>query len=154
MVTLFLVSQKPPLLRQNINNRRMFSCSSFLEARRDNQAVICYTQRKHTPMSRHIIPIDANNLPDLLKVAEEVKTTKTPRLIKRNGEALALLLPTGRGEKRSHPPQKRTIWTHYDPQQVKAALQASAGALQGVSREELVSDLAEQRGQESAGRLF
>ena len=105
-------------------------------------------------MSRHIIPIDASNLPDLLKVAEEVNTTKTPRLIKRNGETLALLMPAGRGEKRSHPPQKRTIWTHYDPQQVKAALRASKGALQGVNPEELVSDLAEQRGQESTGRLF
>ena len=102
-------------------------------------------------MSRHIIPIDASNFPDLLKVAEEVNTTKTPRLIKRNGETLALLIPTG--QKTAHP-QKRDIWTHYDPQHVKAALQASAGALQGVSREKLVSDLAEQRGQESAGRPF
>src|SRR5438067_8970118 len=99
-------------------------------------------------MSRQIIPIDASNLPDLLKVAEEVNTTKTPRLIKRNGQTLALLLPAGRGEKRKNLRQKRTIWTHYDPQRVKAALQASAGALQGVSREKLVSDLAEQRGQE------
>ena len=105
-------------------------------------------------MSRHSIPIDASNLPDLLKVAEEVNTTKTPRLIKRNGETLALLMPTGRGEKRSHPPQKRSIWTHYDPQRVKAALRDSKGALQGVNREELLSDLAEQRRQESTGRLF
>ena len=105
-------------------------------------------------MSRHIIPIDASNLPDLLKVAEEVNTTKTPRLIKRNGENLALLMPAGRGEKRKNLRQKRTIWTHYDPQQVKAALRDSKGALQGVNREKLVSDLAEQRGQESTGRLF
>src|SRR4051794_24169199 len=105
-------------------------------------------------MSRHIIPIDASNLPDLLKVAEEVNTTKTPRLIKRNGETLALLMPTGRIEKRKTHLQKRTIWTHYDPQRVKAALRASAGALQGVNREELVSDLAEQRRQESTGRPF
>ena len=102
-------------------------------------------------MSRHIIPIDASNLPDLLKVAEEVNTTKTPRLIKRNGETLALLLPTG--QKTAHP-QKRDIWTHYDPQQVKAALRDSKGALQGVNREELLSELAEQRRQESTGRLF
>ncbi len=103
-------------------------------------------------MNRHIIPIDASNLPDLLKVAEEVNTTKTPRLIKRNGEALALLMPAGRGEKRENLPQKRTIWTHYNPQQVKAALRDSKGALQGVNREKLLSDLAEQRGQESTGR--
>jgi len=105
-------------------------------------------------MSRHIIPIDASKLPDLLKIAEEVNTTKTPRLIKRNGEALAMLMPTGGTAKRTTHPQKRTIWTHYNPTQVKAALKQSAGALQGVNREELLSDLAEQRGQESTGRLF
>lgn len=104
-------------------------------------------------MSRRIIPIDASNLPDLLKVAEEVNTTKTPRLIKRNGETLAMLMPAG-AVKRTHPQQKRTIWTHYDPQRVKAALKQSAGALQGVNREELLSDLAEQRSQKSTGHLF
>ncbi len=100
-------------------------------------------------MSRQIIPIDASNLPDLLKVVEEVNMTKTPRLIKRNGENLALLMPTG--QKTAHP-QKRTIWTQYNPQKVRAALQQSAGALQGVDRKELLRDLADQRGQESTGR--
>ena len=105
-------------------------------------------------MSRHIIPIDASKLPDLLKIAEEVNITKTPRLIKRNGETLALLMPTGTIGKHTTHPQKRTIWTHYDPAQVKAALKQSAGALQGVNREELLSDLAGQREQKSNGRLF
>ncbi len=106
-------------------------------------------------MSRHIIPIDASNLPDLLKVAEEVNITKTPRLIKRNGETLALLTPAGTAVKHKNGhTSKRTIWTHYNPAQVKAALKQSAGALQGVNREELLSDLAEQRDQETTGRLF
>ncbi len=105
-------------------------------------------------MSRHIIPIEASNLPDLLKVAEEVKTTKTPRLIKRKGESLALLMPAGTAVKRRDEPHKRTIWTHYDPQRVKAALKQSAGALQGVDREKLLTDLASQRSQESSGRAF
>ena len=104
-------------------------------------------------MSRHIIPIDASKLPDLLKLAEEVNITKTPRLIKRNGETLAMLMPAGAAKRTTHP-QKRTTWTHYNPAQVKAALKQSAGALQGVDREELLSDLSEQRGQESTGRLF
>jgi hypothetical protein len=98
--------------------------------------------------------MDASNLPDLLRVAEEVKTTKTPRLIKRNGETLAMLMPTGATGKRDNYPQKRNIWTHYDPKRVKAALKQSAGALQGVDRVELLHDLSAQRGQESAGRSF
>lgn len=103
-------------------------------------------------MSRHIIPIDASKLPDLLRIAEEVNTTKTPRLINRNGETLALIMPAGTAVKRE--PHKRTIWTHYDPQRVKAALKQSAGALQGVNKEELLSDLASQRNQQSSGRAF
>ncbi len=65
-----------------------------------------------------------------------------------------MLMPTGATGKRTTRPHKRTIWTHYDPQRVKAALQQSAGALQGVDRKELLRDLAEQRSQESTGRLF
>ena len=105
-------------------------------------------------MSRHIIPIDASNLPDLLKFAEEVNITQTPRLIKQKGETLALLMPAGAAGKRRSEPQKHTIWTHYNPAQVKAALKLSAGALQEVNQEELLSDLARQRRQESTSRLF
>ena len=102
-------------------------------------------------MSRQIIPIDARNLPDLLKAAEEVNSTKTPRLIKRHGETLAMLMPVGATIQHSHA-HKRSIWAHYDPMRVKAALHHSAGALQGVDRNELLRDLAEQRGQQSRGR--
>ncbi len=105
-------------------------------------------------MSRHIIPIDASNLPDLLKFAEEVNITQTPRLIKQKGETLALLMPAGAAGKHTTRPPKRTIWTGYDPQLVRAALKQGAGALQRVNREELLSDLAKKRRQESTGRLF
>ncbi len=89
-------------------------------------------------------------LPDLYRIVEEVKTTKTPRILKRDNETVAMLMPVGTAVQRSHP--KRTIWTHYDPKRVRAALKTSAGALQGVDREALLSDLAVQRGQESTGR--
>ncbi len=102
-------------------------------------------------MSRYIIPIDASNLPDLLKVAEEVSITQTPRLIKRNGETLAMLMPTG---KTAAHRDKHDMWIHYRPEQVRTALQQSAGALQGVDREKLLSDLTMQRDQESPGRLL
>ena len=105
-------------------------------------------------MSRQIIPIEASNLPDLLKAAEEVNTTRTPRLIKRNGETLAILMPTGSSGKSTSHPHKRTIWTNYDPKRVKAALKQSAGALQGVDRKELLSDLASKLAQKSTGLLL
>ena len=104
-------------------------------------------------MSTNLTSIDINSmkLPDLFRIVEEVKTTKTPRILKRDREPVAMLMPVGTAVQRGYP-QKRTIWTHYNPQRVRAALKTSAGALQGVNREALLSDLAIQRGQESTGR--
>ena len=107
-----------------------------------------------TNINTPVTSIDISNKPDLLRLAEEVKATRKPRLLKRNGETLAMLMPTGTAGKRTDQPQKRNIWTHYDPQRVKAALKHSAGALQGVDRKELLGDLAAQRSQESTGRFF
>jgi hypothetical protein len=106
-------------------------------------------------MSTNLTSIDINHmkLPDLYRIVEEVQTTKTPRILKRDSEPVAMLMPVGTAVQRSHP-QKRTIWTHYDSKRVRAALQSSAGALQDVDREALLSDLAVQRGQESTGRVF
>ena len=104
-------------------------------------------------MSSNLTSVDINHLKlaDLFRLVEDVKATKTPRILKRDSEPVAMLMPVGAAIQRSHP-HKRSIWTHYNPMRVKAALQQSAGALQGVDRNELVRDLAEQRGQESRGR--
>ncbi|MGI8553031.1 MAG: hypothetical protein ACR2PL_19935 [Dehalococcoidia bacterium] len=53
--------------------------------------------------------------------------------------------------------QLRTVeaddpWAAYDPERVRAALRASAGALKGIDREELWTDLKAQRAQDSHGR--
>ena len=106
-------------------------------------------------MSGNLTSININNmkLPDLIRIVEEVKKTRTPRILKRESEPMAMLMPVGTATQRSHP-HKRSIWTHYDPKRVRAALQTSAGALQGVDRAKLLSDLAGQRSQESSGRSF
>lgn len=109
-------------------------------------------------MSRNLAPIDLSHLnklndwPRLIEEVKEVSTTKKPRILKVHSETLAILMPVGTGQRSYR--QKRTIWTNYDPKRVRAALKTSAGALQGVDREELLSDLAVQRGQESTGRPF
>jgi hypothetical protein len=43
-------------------------------------------------------------------------------------------------------------WANYDPEKVIAAIHASAGALKGVDVEQLLKDIYEERGQDSAGR--
>ena len=38
-------------------------------------------------------PIDIRNKPDLLRLAEEVKTTRKPRLLQKDHEILAVVMP-------------------------------------------------------------
>jgi len=61
-------------------------------------------------MSRNLIPIDISNLPDLLRLAEEVQNTKTPRILKRDTETVAVLMPVGSAVK----PEKKPAPTKAD----------------------------------------
>src|SRR5438105_2707774 len=104
-------------------------------------------------MTKHLIPIDISHLPDLLRLVEEVKTTHKPRLLKRKNENVAILMPVDTAEQTetSHA-QEQDIWASYHPKQVQQALQHSAGTLEGVDRETLLTDIAAQRHQDSHGR--
>ena len=49
-------------------------------------------------MNNTPIPIDINSISskkDFLKLAEEVNKTKTPRILKKNDKAIAVLMPAG-----------------------------------------------------------
>ena len=53
-------------------------------------------------MVREIARIDVSTMPDLAELAEEVERTRMPRLIERNGEPLALLVPADRRLRRGN----------------------------------------------------
>ncbi len=42
-------------------------------------------------MSRHLTPIDISHNPELLHIAEEVRATKKPYILKRDDETVAIL---------------------------------------------------------------
>jgi hypothetical protein len=44
-------------------------------------------------MSRHLTPIDISNIPDLVRIVEEIKHTKEPRILKQDSEPVAMLMP-------------------------------------------------------------
>lgn len=58
---------------------------------------MCYNEwsakRERSTMQKEIPPVDITNLPELLNLAEEVRTTKTPRLLKRGDQEIAMLTP-------------------------------------------------------------
>jgi hypothetical protein len=44
-------------------------------------------------MSRHLTPIDISNMPDLVRIVEEMKHAKEPRILKQGSAPVAMLLP-------------------------------------------------------------
>ena len=53
-------------------------------------AVVCYNG---CVMSSHLTPIDISTSPELLRLVEEVETTKQPRELKRDNQIVAVLSP-------------------------------------------------------------
>lgn len=81
-------------------------------------------------------PIDITNSPELARLAEEVRASRQPRSLQRNGETIAVVMPVA--SKRT----RRRAKTAADEE----AFLASAGSWQGlVDGEQLKRDFAESR---------
>src|SRR4051812_32967747 len=44
-------------------------------------------------MAKELAPIDISHVPELLRVAEDVRATNTPRVLRRNDEDIAMVVP-------------------------------------------------------------
>jgi hypothetical protein len=51
-------------------------------------------------MNRPTTPIDISNIPDLLRLVEEIETTKKPFELRRNNKPMALLTPLSENKER------------------------------------------------------
>ena len=51
--------------------------------------MMCYTHLSMTDQT----PIDITNIPELVRIAEEVETTKTPRELKWENKTVAVIMP-------------------------------------------------------------
>src|SRR5436853_5662213 len=65
--------------------------------------MICYN---HLTMT-HPTPIDITNIPELVRIAEEVEATKTPRELRRENKPVALITPVT-GAKKAKKQQAKT----------------------------------------------
>ena len=50
-------------------------------------------------MSRHLTPLDISNMPDLVRLAEEVARTNAPRELKRDKQTVAVQMPVASAKK-------------------------------------------------------
>ena len=44
-------------------------------------------------MSRHLTPIDISNIPDLVRIVEDMKHAKEPRILKQGSSPVAMIMP-------------------------------------------------------------
>lgn len=58
-------------------------------------------------MARELRPIDISNQPEVLRIAEEVRATQEPRVLRRNREDLAIVTPIRRA--RSSPSRAKPL---------------------------------------------
>ncbi|MBI4493911.1 MAG: hypothetical protein HY690_14055 [Chloroflexi bacterium] len=88
-------------------------------------------------MARELKVIDVSRVPELLRLAEEVRGTNEPRLLRRDGEDLAILMPARRSPKR--PRRAKTRADH-------EAFLSSLGGWEGVvDTDRLIADIYESR---------
>jgi hypothetical protein len=78
---------------------------------------------RESTMAKELTPVDITNTPDLLRLAEEVRRSGKPRLLRRDDEDLAVLSPAP-AKRRT---QKPRTYTKADDE----AFLSSAGGWQG-----------------------
>jgi hypothetical protein len=89
-------------------------------------------------MARELLAVDVTDLPELRRLAEEVSRTGQPRLLRRDGENLAVLSPVTPTTRR----RRRRARTEAD----RKAFLSSAGGWQGnVDVDAFLKDNAESR---------
>jgi hypothetical protein len=88
-------------------------------------------------MARELRPIDVSRIPELLRIAEEVYSSGEGRVLRREDEALAIVLPARRPANRGSHREK----TKEDLE----AFAAAAGGWSDVDTDKLVADIYESR---------
>ena len=81
-------------------------------------------------MTKELKPIDVSRLPDVLRIAEEVRDSREPRLLKRDGEDLAVIVPAGKVRTR-----RGKTRADYE------AFRSAAGGWKDVDTDKLIADI-------------
>ena len=58
-------------------------------------------------MARELQPVDLSTTPELAELADEVQRTQQPRVLRRDNQDVAVLMPVRAPKRRRHPPAPR-----------------------------------------------
>lgn len=89
-------------------------------------------------MQREIKHLDISNVPELLRIAEEVRITHQPRILRRDSEDLAILIPV------THSSQER-VKRELTESDYQAFLSAAGSWSSFVDSDKLIEDIHESR---------
>ena len=78
-------------------------------------------------------PIDITNMPELVKIAEEVDATKTPRELRRENKPVALITPVTGAKKAKK--QKAKTKADYE------AFKSAAGGWKDIDTDKLIANI-------------
>ncbi len=86
-------------------------------------------------MTRQLEPIDISHLPDVVRLVDEVRSANAPRVLRRNNEDVAVLMPA--------PDRKRRRLRDWRPSEADLeAFRSSAGGWAGlVDGDKLIADI-------------
>ena len=90
--------------------------------------MICY----NASTMPHPTPIDITNIPELVRIAEEVEATKRPRELKRENKTVAVIMPARRA-----PAKKKREKTQADYEAFKSA----AGGWKDIDTDKLIANI-------------
>ncbi len=96
-------------------------------------------------MAEELKSIDVSNHPELLNLAEEVRATREPRLLLRDGEDLALLIPVTNRPRTTAASAGRRSPSPEEVARSRAGIEAAAGSWSGIDAEALKSYIRERR---------
>jgi hypothetical protein len=105
-------------------------------------------------MAKEMTPIDITHTPELLRLAEEVATTKVFRVLRRDGEDLAVVVPVSRA------PERRPIRDRGRSgagARRHATLESTAGSLQPATHTEdieaMIGDAKDEHAERAMAKL-
>ena len=95
----------------------------------------CYEEKR--VMDEDTSYIDISDVPDLLRLVEEVRTTRRPHILRKNSEDLAVLMPVTSARHRNKRARTRADYE---------AFRTAAGGWKGlVDTDKLIADIYESR---------
>ncbi|TAK26367.1 MAG: hypothetical protein EPO26_00085 [Chloroflexota bacterium] len=85
--------------------------------------------------------INVRDVPDLERVADEVRRTGRPRVLRRDSEKLAIVMPVHDHDTPTILDDPHRIWSGYDPDRVRAAFAATMGSWRDLDTDKMIADL-------------